>query len=60
MLKALTRVFGSRNERLVRSYGRAVRASAALEPQITALGDEQLRAKTDEFRTRIAQRRHAR
>ena len=54
MLKALTRVFGSRNERLVRSYGRAVRASQALEPQITALGDEALRAKTDEFRARIA------
>ncbi|MGH8253931.1 MAG: DEAD/DEAH box helicase, partial [Steroidobacteraceae bacterium] len=53
MLKALTRVFGSRNERLVRSYGRAVRASSGLEAQITALSDAQLRAKTDEFRTRI-------
>jgi preprotein translocase subunit SecA len=53
VLKALTRVFGSRNERLVRGYGRAVRASSGLEPQITALSDEQLRAKTDEFRARI-------
>ena len=54
MLKALTRVFGSRNERLVRSYGRAVRASQALEPQISALSDGELRAKTDEFRSRLA------
>ena len=54
MLKALTRVFGSRNERLVRSYSRAVRASQAFEPQISALSDAQLRAKTDEFRTRLA------
>ncbi|MDE2218999.1 MAG: preprotein translocase subunit SecA, partial [Gammaproteobacteria bacterium] len=54
MLKALTRVFGSRNERLVKSYGRAVRASAALEPEIAALTDAQLRAKTDEFRNRLS------
>jgi preprotein translocase subunit SecA len=53
VLKALTRVFGSRNERLVKSYGRAVRASAALEAQVAALSDAQLRAKTDEFRSRL-------
>ncbi len=53
MLKALTRVFGSRNERLVKSYGRAVRASAALEPEVAALSDAQLRGKTDEFRDRL-------
>ena len=54
MLKALTRVFGSRNERLVKGFGRAVRASGALEPQITALSDGQLRDKTDQFRVRLA------
>jgi preprotein translocase subunit SecA len=54
VLKALTRVFGSRNERLVKGYGRAVRASAALEPQMQGLSDAQLRAKTDEFRSRLA------
>ena len=54
MLKALTRVFGSRNERLVKSYGRAVRASAALEERISALSDEEMRAKTFEFRNRLA------
>ena len=53
MLKALTRVFGSRNERLVKGFSRAVRASAALEEQFKTLSDEQLRDKTAEFRTRL-------
>jgi preprotein translocase subunit SecA len=47
-------VFGSRNERLVRSYSRAVRASQAFEPQISALSDAQLRARTDDFRNRLS------
>jgi preprotein translocase subunit SecA len=47
-------VFGSRNERLVKSYSRAVRASASLEAQIAALTDAQLRGKTDEFRSRLS------
>jgi preprotein translocase subunit SecA len=49
----LTRVFGSRNERIVRGYGRYVRAANQLEPQIKALSDEALRGKTDEFRQRL-------
>jgi len=49
----LTRVFGSRNERLIRGYGRAVRAAKELEPHIKSLSDEALRAKTDEFRRRL-------
>jgi preprotein translocase subunit SecA len=49
----LTRVFGSRNERLIRGYGRAVRAARELEPHIKSLSDEALRAKTDEFRRRL-------
>jgi preprotein translocase subunit SecA len=49
----LTRVFGSRNERLVRSFGRDVREAHQLEPQIKALSDEALRAKTEEFRQRL-------
>ena len=53
MLNLLTRVFGSRNDRLVRGYGRHVRAAADLEPTIQALSDEGLRAKTDEFRKRL-------
>jgi len=49
----LTRVFGSRNERIVRSYGRYVRAANQLEAQIQELGDEALRAKTEEFKQRV-------
>ena len=53
MRQLLTRVFGSRNERLIRGYGRAVRAAKELEPHIKSLSDEALRAKTDEFRRRL-------
>jgi len=53
LLNLLTRVFGSRNDRLVRSYGRYVRAASELEPTIQALSDEGLRAKTEEFRKRL-------
>ena len=49
----MKKVFGSRNERLLKQYRRSVRAINALEPQMTALTDAQLRAKTDEFRERI-------
>jgi preprotein translocase subunit SecA len=49
----LTRVFGSRNERIVRGHARSVRAASQLEPQIKALSDEQLRGKTAEFRERL-------
>ncbi len=50
----LTRIFGSRNERLLKQFEHAVRAINALEPATAALGDEALRAKTDEFRARVA------
>jgi len=50
----LTRMFGSRNERLLKTYGQQVRAINALESATAALSDEALRAKTDEFRKRIA------
>jgi preprotein translocase subunit SecA len=53
VLQFLTRVFGSRNERLVRGYGRFVRAAAELEPSIQKLSDDELRGKTDEFRRRL-------
>src|SRR5690606_27228061 len=53
VLQFLTRLFGSRNERLLRGYGRQVVKANALEPQIQALDDEALRAKTDEFRARL-------
>jgi len=50
----LTRIFGSRNQRLLKQYQRSVERINALEPQIASLSDEQLRAKTDEFRGRVA------
>ncbi|MGH8703467.1 MAG: hypothetical protein ACREVR_20135, partial [Burkholderiales bacterium] len=52
----LRKIFGSRNERLLRQYSRQVRAVNALEPQMEKLTDAQLRSKTDEFRTRIRDR----
>ena len=54
MLNFLTRIFGSRNDRVLKSLARDMRAANALEPALQALSDEQLRAKTDEFRTRLA------
>ncbi len=53
MLTFLTRVFGSRNDRVVRRYGQLVRTASALEPQMQALSDDALRAKTPEFRDRL-------
>jgi len=52
--KLLVRIFGSRNERLVRAYMAVARRAVEIEPQIQALSDEQLRAKTDEFKARLA------
>ncbi|WP_374677891.1 preprotein translocase subunit SecA [Piscinibacter sp.] len=52
--KLLTSIFGSRNERLLKQYRRVVTQINALEPGLEALSDEQLRAKTDEFRERHA------
>ena len=53
--KLLTSIFGSRNERLLKEYRRTVAKINALEPSLEPLSDEQLRAKTDEFKQRIAQ-----
>ncbi|HTW37220.1 MAG TPA: preprotein translocase subunit SecA, partial [Steroidobacteraceae bacterium] len=53
MLKLLTRVFGSRNDRLLRTYTHLVRAAHSLEKQTEGLSDEALRAKTQEFRDRL-------
>jgi preprotein translocase subunit SecA len=50
----LTRIFGSRNERLLKQYRAVVRDINALEPAISALDDAALRAKTGELRERVA------
>ena len=51
----LTQIFGSRNDRLIKQYRKTVVLINALEAQYEAFSDEQLRAKTDEFRSRVAQ-----
>ncbi len=53
MLQALTRVFGSRNDRLIKSFGRMVRDAAAQESALQGLSNEALRDKTGEFRQRL-------
>jgi preprotein translocase subunit SecA len=50
----LKKVFGSRNDRLVKQYSQTVRRINELEAGVAALSDEALRAKTDEFRKRCA------
>jgi len=50
----LRKIFGSRNERLIRGYSKAVTQINALEESVAKLSDEQLRARTDEFRGRLA------
>ena len=52
--KLLTSIFGSRNERLLKAYRQTVQQINAMEPQFEALSDDALRAKTVEFRQRIA------
>jgi preprotein translocase subunit SecA len=54
--KLLGKVFGTKNERVVKALMPNVRAINALEPEIQKLTDEELRAKTDEFRKRIQER----
>jgi preprotein translocase subunit SecA len=51
--KILTSIFGSRNERLLKEYRKTVAKINALEPTFEPLSDEQLRAKTEEFKQRI-------
>ena len=50
----LTRVFGSRNERLLKQLQRSVGKINALEPEMQKLSDDELKAKTPEFQKRIA------
>src|SRR5690606_30674442 len=54
-LNLLKKLFGSRNDRLLKQYRSQVARINALEPQMAALSDEDLRGKTDEFRKRIGE-----
>ena len=49
----LTQIFGSRNDRLVKQYRKTAERINALEPSLELLTDEQLRAKTQEFKDRV-------
>ncbi len=51
--KLLRKIFGSRNERLVKRMRKAVAQINALEAEYEALSDEELKAKTAEFRERL-------
>ena len=50
----LTKIFGSRNDRLVKQYRKTVERINALEPTFEQLDDDALKAKTQEFKNRIA------
>jgi len=52
--KALTKIFGSRNSRLLKRMQQDVLRINAFEPELAKLTDEQLRAKTAEFKTRVS------
>jgi len=50
------KIFGTRNEREIKRLMPRVEAMNVLEPEMQKLSDEQLRAKTDEFRRRVQER----
>jgi len=50
----LTKLFGSRNDRLLKQYRKTVVRINAMEPDYEKLSDEDLRAKTQEFKERVA------
>ncbi len=52
--KILTQIFGSRNDRLLKTYRRTVEVINALESKFEQIDDTALRGKTDEFRQRLA------
>ncbi len=51
----LKRIFGSRNDRLLREYRATIQSINKLEADIARLSDTELRSKTDSFRQRFAQ-----
>ncbi len=49
------KIFGSSNDRRIKGYGPKIAAINALEPEVQALSDEQLRGRTAEFRAKVAE-----
>jgi len=54
MVSLLKKLIGSRNDRLLKKYRKQVAQINALEPSLAALSDDELKAKTDEFRQKYA------
>ncbi len=54
MLNIFTRIFGSRNQRLLRQYAERVKRANGFADALKAMSDEQLRGQTDKFRARLA------
>jgi preprotein translocase subunit SecA len=52
--KVLKKLFGSRNDRLLKTYQKNVRLINQLEPDLESLSDEALKSKTSEFKERLA------
>jgi preprotein translocase subunit SecA len=50
----LTKIFGSRNERLLKQYAQVVQEINVLEPAFAALSDDELKAKTPTLKERVA------
>jgi preprotein translocase subunit SecA len=50
----LTKIFGSRNERLIKSFSGTVAKINSLEASLTGLTDDQIKAKTPELKARVA------
>ncbi|QXW18842.1 preprotein translocase subunit SecA [Comamonas aquatica] len=55
MVNFLTKLFGSRNDRLLKQYRKAVARINAMESELEKLDDQTLKAKTQEFKDRLAQ-----
>ena len=53
LISTVKKIFGTRNDRELKRMGKVVARINALEDTMQALGDDELRAKTDEFRTRL-------
>jgi preprotein translocase subunit SecA len=54
--KVIAKVFGTKNDREIKRLLPRVQSISALEPQMQKLSDDELRAKTEEFRRRIQER----
>jgi len=53
LISTVKKIFGTRNDRELKRMGKVVARINALEDTMQALGDDELRAKTDEFRARL-------